>query len=349
MRPEYNKLSLSNLVNKQIIIYGYNNIRELASYISVATPPDEEDVKKMNKNKHLNKAKNLKNDEFYTRIQTIERELTHYSKHFKGKIVYCNCDDYKDSNFFAYFKNNFDHLNLKKLIATNYSQQGGEKATYDGQQLFVEALNGNGDFRNEENIKILKEVDIIVTNPPFSLFREYIAQLIEYNKDFITLGNINAVTYVDIFPHIRDGKILTGVNFDVSEEFTVPDSYKGIVKTTINDEGLLVSKIQNIAWYTSLKHNIEKRMELTKNFNKNTYEEYDNYDAIEVSKIGNIPKNYDGVMGVPVNFLKDYCPSQFKIVGSNRGRKQDSEGYYGRSTYIDGKETYKRIFIKHKD
>lgn len=300
----------------------------------------------MSKNKHLNKAKNLKNDEFYTQLHTIERELSHYNEHFEDKIVYCNCDNYETSNFFTYFKNNFNKLKLKELITTNYSETGGLKTTYDGSQLIVESLDGKGDFRNDENIAILKKVDIVVTNPPFSLFKEYIAHLIKHDKNFITLGNINAVTYADIFPHIRDGKILPGANFNVSEEFVVPDSYKDIVKTTTNKKGELISKISNIAWYTSLKHNVEKHMSLTKVFNEVDYRKYDNYDAIEVSKVGNIPKDYNGVMGVPVNFLKDYSPNQFKIIGSNRGRKQDDTGYYGRSTYIDGKETYKRVFIK---
>lgn len=281
-------------------------------------------------------------------MNTVERELKHYSKHFKNKIVYCNCDDYRYSSFFKYFMKNFDELGLKGLIATNYSNKKGTMAIYDGKCLVVRELIGNGDFRSGECVDVLKKSDIVITNPPFSLFREYIAQLIEHNRDFITLGNINAVTYVDIFPHIRDGRILTGVNFNVSEEFGVPSSYKDRVRTTIDNNGKLVSRISNIAWYTSLEHEVEKYMELTKSFNENDYKKYDNYDAIEVSRVGDIPKDYGGVMGVPVNFLKDYNPKQFQIVGSNRGRKQDSEGYYGRSTYIDGKETYKRIFIKHK-
>lgn len=319
----------------------------MINYISVATPPDEEEIRELSKNKHLNKAKNLKNDEFYTQLETIERELKHYKKHFKDKIIYCNCDDYRFSNFFSYFKDNFNELGLKKLIATNYTETGESyKATYTNNNLQVEELNGDGDFRSSEVAKLLKVSDIVVTNPPFSLFKEYISHLVNHNKDFIILGSINAVTYIDIFPYIRDEKIFTGVNFNVSESFIVPDSYKDIVKTSINDNGELTSKISNIAWYTTLVHDVEKYMSLNKIFKDGEYRKYDNYDAIEVSKVGDIPKDYNGIMGVPVNFLKDYSPKQFKIVGSNRGRKQDPTGYYGRSTYIDKKETYKRIFIK---
>lgn len=289
----------------------------------------------------------MNNDEFYTQMETIERELSYYKKNFKDKVVYCNSDHYKYSSFFKYFKDNFKSFGLKKLIATNYSKNNnGYKAVYDGISLHIERLKEDGDFRSQESIELLKEADLVITNPPFSLFREYIAQLINYKKDFIVLGNINAVTYIDIFPYIRDQKILAGVNFNVSESFLVPMEYSKIIKTKLNSKGQLVSTIPNIAWYTTLNHNVEKYIKLTKSFNEEDYKKYDNYDAIEVSKVGDIPKNYEGVMGVPVNFLKDYNPKQFKILGSNRGIKQDNTGYFGRSTYIDGKETYKRIFIK---
>lgn len=303
----------------------------------------------MSKNKHLAKAKKLKNDEFYTQLQTVERELEHYKKHFKDKAIYCNCDNYKTSNFFTYFKDRFKDLGIKRLIATNYSDKGESyEVVYNGEDILVDLLEGNGDFRSEECVKLLKEVDIVVTNPPFSLFREYIAQLIEYDKDFIILGSLSAVTYIDIFPYIRDGKILAGVNFNVSEDFIVPIEYKEIVKTKLDSEDKLVSTISNVAWYTTLDHGVENKINLTEKYSENKYKKYDNYDAIEVSKVGQIPKDYKGVMGVPVNFLSNYNPKQFEILGSNRGRKQDPENYYGRSTYINGKETYKRIFIKRR-
>lgn len=303
----------------------------------------------MSKNKHLNKAKKLGNDEFYTQYTTIEKELDHYDQHFKGKVVYCNCDEYTASNFFKYFKNNYKRLGLKKLIATHLAEYGSaEKAVFDGSKIITETIEGDGDFRSEESVSILSEADIVVTNPPFSLFRDFVKLLTERGKDFIVLGTINAVTYIDIFPHIKSGTILPGVNFNVSEEFKVPSEYENIVKTKVNGKGELVSTIPNISWYTTLSHGKFKGLAPTKTFEKDSYYKYDNYDAIDVPKVGLIPKNYEDVMGVPVNFLSNYDPKQYEILGSNRGVNQDETKYFGRSSFVDGKETYKRIFIKQK-
>lgn len=303
----------------------------------------------MSKNKHLNKAKRLNNDEFYTQYATIEKELDHYDHHFKGKVIYCNCDDYTSSNFFKYFKNNYKRFGLKRLIATHLTEGGSaEKAVYDGSKITVENIEGNGDFRSEEAVNIMAEAGIVVTNPPFSLFRDFVKLLIEKDKDFIILGNINAVTYVDIFPHIKSGKILPGVNFNVSEDFKVPAEYEKLVKTKRNSKGVLVSTIPNISWYTTLPHGKFKGIKPTAIFEKDRYCKYDNYNAIDVPKVGLIPKNYEGVMGVPVNFLSRYDPKQYEILGSNRGVNQDETGYFGRSSFINGKETYKRLFIKQK-
>ena len=303
----------------------------------------------MSKNKHLNKAKRLNNDEFYTQYVTVERELDHYDLHFKGKVIYCNCDDYTSSNFFKYFKTHYKRFGLKRLIATHLTDEGrAEKAVYDGNKITTENIGGNGDFRSEEAVSIMLEADIVVTNPPFSLFRDFVKLLIEKDKDFIILGNLNAVTYVDIFPHIKSGKILPGVNFNVSEDFKVPTEYEKIVKTKRNGKGELVSTIPNISWYTTISHGKFKRLKPTAIFEKERYYKYDNYDAIDIPKVGLIPKNYAGVMGVPVNFLSRYDPEQYEILGSNRGVNQDEVGYFGRSSFVGGKETYKRLFIKQK-
>jgi hypothetical protein len=297
----------------------------------------------------LNKAKKLNNDEFYTQYTTIEKELYHYDQHFKGKVIYCNCDEYTSSNFFKYFKNNYKRFELKKLIATHFTEDGGaEKAVFDGNKITIENIEGNGDFRSEEAVSILSEADVVVTNPPFSLFRDFVKLLIERDKDFIILGNINAVTYVDIFPHIKSGKILPGVNFNVSEDFKVPAEYEKLVKTKRNGEGELISTISNISWYTTLTHGKFKGLTPTMTFEKDSYCKYDNYDAVDVPKVESVPKNYEGVMGVPVNFLSNYDPKQYEILGSNRGVNQDETKYFGRSSFVEGKETYKRLFIKQK-
>ena len=263
------------------------------------------------KNENLHKAKVAKNDEFYTRLQDIENELRHYRNHFKGKVVYCNCDDARESNFFKYFSLNFEFLGLKKLIATGYKENGkGVALVYEGdkngnrnvddEEINVTELNGNGDFRSEECIEFLKEADIVVTNPPFSLFREYVAQLMQYGKKFLIIGNMNAITYKEIFPYIKNNELWLGITS---------------VKDFIQPNGEM-KKFGNICWLTNLEHS--KRNEeliLYKHYNPTEYPKYENYDAIEVSKVAEIPMNYEGAMAVPISFLDKYCPNQFKIVG----------------------------------
>lgn len=302
------------------------------------------------KNSNLHNAKREKNDEFYTQLTDIEKELKHYKKHFKNKVVFCNCDDPKESNFWKYFANNFDHLGLKKLVATHFDPTG---PTYklelvkdlDGDGRINEKdtiktpLKQNGDFRSPECIEILKEADIVVTNPPFSLFREYLAQLVEYKKKFLIIGNSNAVTYKDVFKLIKDNKVWLGMNRP--KEFLQP-----------NGE---IKKFGNITWFTNLKH--KKRQEkliLYKEYNEQDYPKYDNYDAIEVSKVKDIPKDYDGVMGVPISFLDKYNPDQFEIIWtSDRGGdgmleniKLEHERFD--APVVNGRGLYKRILIKHK-
>lgn len=294
------------------------------------------------KNENLHKAKAAKNDEFYTRLQDIENELRHYRNHFKGKVVYCNCDDARESNFFKYFSLNFEFLGLKKLITTGYKENGkGVALVYEGdkngnrnvddEEINVTELNGNGDFRSEECIEFLKEADIVVTNPPFSLFREYVAQLMQYGKKFLIIGNNNAITYKEIFPYIKDNELWLGITS---------------VKDFIQPNGE-IKKFGNICWYTNLEHSKRnKELILYKHYNPTEYPKYDNADAIEVSKVAEIPMDYENICGVPISFLDKYCPNQFEIIGI-----ANSERYIGDFpclTIIDGKRIYNRILIRKR-
>ena len=274
----------------------------------------------MAKNSNLHAAKAAKNDEFYTQITDIEKELSNYKDFFKGKVVYCNCDDARESNFFKYFSKNFEFLGLKKLITTGYKAEGkGVVLVYEGDknsnhkvednEIVVRELEGSGDFRSEECVEFLKEADVVVTNPPFSLFREYIKQLMDYGKKFLVIGSMNAITYKEIFPYIKDNELWLG-NQNV-KEFRSP-----------NGE---IKKFGNILWYTNIQH--KKRntpLDLYKRYS-NEYPKYDNYDAIEVSKVSDIPMDYNGVMGVPITFLDKYCPEQFEIIGGFNGYKESDE------------------------
>ena len=288
----------------------------------------------MAKNENLHKAKTAKNDEFYTQLSDIEKEMVHYKDHFKDKTIYCNCDDARESNFFKFFSLNFEKLGLKKLITTGYKADGqGVALIYEGdkngnrlpdtEEITIRPLQGNGDFRSEECIEFLKEADIVVTNPPFSLFREYIAQLMEYGKKFIIIGSQNAITYKEVFPFIKEDKLWLGVS-PRSMEFILPNGEKGVV---------------NACWFTNLEHNKRHRpLDLYKHYS-NEYKHYDNYDAIEVSKVCDIPMDYDGVMGVPITFLDKYCPDQFEIVKFRKGND-------GKDLSINGIAPYFRILIK---
>ena len=329
------------------------------------------------KNRNLYQARNLKQDEFYTQLSDIEKELKHYKKYFKGKVVYCNCDDPRISNFFHYFSYNFERLGLKKLITTCYknremdlfSRNDSEHAIYleyngdkngnnvpDVEEIGVKQLKGDGDFQSEESIELLKQADIVVTNPPFSLFRQYVAQLVEYGKKFLIIGNKNAITYKEIFPLIKSNKMWVGdTSMSVDMLFDVPkESAEQLVATKKEGSGY---KVINAAvkarasaiWFTNLDH--VKRHEdlvLYKTYNPDEYPKYDNYDAINVDKTKDIPVDYAGVMGVPISFLDKYNPDQFEILGSNRGVGQDPNGVYGRGSLLNGNEVFKRLFIKRK-
>ena len=294
------------------------------------------------KNANLHSAKKAKNDEFYTQLTDIEKEMKHYKDFFKGKVVYCNCDDARESNFFKYFSMNFEFLGLKKLITTGYKENGkGVVLIYEGDkngnrivedsEIIVRELEGNGDFRSEECIEFLKESDVVVTNPPFSLFREYVAQLMEYGKKFLIIGNKNAITYKEIFPYIKNNELWLGI--------TNPDEYR-------LPNGEITQSVKGLCrWYTNLEHNRRNaELDLFKKYNETDYPKYDNYDAIEVSRVENIPMDYNGVMGVPITFLDKYCPTQFEIVGLDRYVEDNPR--YGHRFHINGKETYARILIK---
>lgn len=291
----------------------------------------------MSTNANLNKAKAAKNDEFYTQLTDVSKELMHYKQHFKDKTVLCNCDDPTLSAFWKYFHLNFSALGLKKLISTHYDKtQPTYKMEYTGGndndiEVGVKtSLDGNGDFRNQECLDILDEADIVVTNPPFSLFREYVAILMEHEKKFLIIGNLNAVKYSKCFPFIMNNQMWLGNNN--VHNFMQPD---GTVK-----------KFGNINWYTNLDST--KRHEkiiLRKEYNDKEYPKYETYDAIEVSKVTNIPFNYNGIMGVPISFMSKYNPEQFEIVGEfNNG---SNNIFDLAKPIINGKKLYPRIAIRH--
>lgn len=303
----------------------------------------------MASNDSLHKAKEKKDDEFYTQITDIEKELKHYKKHFKNAVVFCNCDDPDWSNFWKYFHLNFEHLGLKKLITTHYDAneptykmeyKGGNDA--DTSVGKITPLKQNGDFRSPECIKLLQEADIVVTNPPFSLFREYIGQLMEYEKKFIVIGNLNAITYKEIFPLLKDNLVWLGVHSgDMS--FTVPaDSAPRKTRFWIDETGQKWRSMGNACWFTNM--DFAKRHEpidLVEKYSADKYPKYDNYDAINVDKTLNIPCDYDGVMGVPITMLQYYCPEQFEII---KFRKGDDD----KDLSVNGKCPYFRILIRRR-
>ena len=333
-------------------------------------------------NKNLNAAKQAKKDEFYTQMSDIERELRHYHDHFRGKTVLCNCDDPYESNFFKYFALSFNRLGLKKLICTCYNGspvRGNElllhfdypddepsRVAYKVEITEVRDLNGDGavdlsdvryllmndrnvlttlqsgDFRSAECIELLNEADIVVTNPPFSLFREYVAQLMEHGKKFLIIGPQNAITYKEIFPLIKDNKIWLGYGFNAGNAyFKIPALGKDYASGVYDDETHLV-KFRNCHWFTNLE--IAKRhetLDLVCRYSSYAYPRYDNYDAIEVSRVADIPCDYGGAMGVPITFLDKYNPEQFEIVKFRKGDDDKDLSY-------NGKYPYFRILVRNK-
>ncbi len=337
-------------------------------------------------NADLNKAAIAKKDEFYTQLTDIEKEMKYYTNHFKDQVIFCNCDDPETSNFWKYFELNFDRFGLKELIATHYET---DKPSYkielirdinndgviDKKDIIKTQLRQNGDFRSPECIEILKKADIVITNPPFSLFREYIAQLIEYNKKFIIIGNLNALHYKEIFPLIKDNKVWLGKSITNGDrEFRVPDNYPlNASGWRIDKEGIKYIRVKGVRWFTNLEYDTRfEDLILYKHYTPKDYPKYVNYDAIEVSKVTDIPVDYYGKMGVPDTFLQKYNPSQFEIIGYGRGdflpeiecvpqrfieeyRAIGGKGHItsGMKTlcfYKDGKPTFpfSRIIIKRK-
>ena len=303
-------------------------------------------------NKDLNKANKNKKDEFYTQFSDIEKELGHYKEHFKDKVIFLNCDDPEESNFWKYFYLNFKFLGLKKLIATHF---GNGKLSYK-----LEKINGttkktplkqNGDFRSPECIEILKEADIVVTNPPFSLLREYVAQLIEHNKKFVIIGNINALSYKEIFKLIKENKIWLGYSIHSGDrEFKVPDDYPlNASGYRVDENGVKYIRVKGVRWFTNLDYK-ERHQDFllykTYKGNEEEYPKYDNYDAINMDITKEIPMDYKGEMGVPITFIDKYNPDQFKIMGQMATTKIDefNFGY----PYVKGKKKYARIIIKNK-
>ncbi len=327
-------------------------------------------------NTNLHKAALAKNDEYYTQLPDIENELKHYKAYFKDKIVYCNCDDPTISNFFNYFSYSFELLGLKKLITTCFKNQQRDLFTkhdsdqaimleYNGFQegdripkiedIGVTYLKGNGDFRSVECVEILKQADIVVTNPPFSLFRDYVAQLIKYNKKFVIIGNKNAITYKEIFPLVKENRIWVG-NTPMGKDllFDLPEDYANELLVTKKEgssykivDGVVKGRSQSI-WLTNLDH--KKRHEeliLYRKYRSQDYPHYDNFDAIEVSKTKDIPMDWEGVMGVPITFLDKYNPDQFEIIGMDRPLMTELTGKQSRFK-INNKEMYARILIRNK-
>lgn len=322
-------------------------------------------------NTSLHAAKDAKNDEFYTRLEDINEEMNHYEDKFRGKVIFCNCDDPKWSNFWKYFHLNFEYLGLKKLITTHYEPDDVQsyKIEYTGgndedfEDGVITPLTQNGDFRSPECLALLDEADIVVTNPPFSLFREYVQILVEYNKEFIVIGPKNAVTYKEIFPLIRDTKLWLGFGFKAGNAyFIVPDGAdvsqyaKGVYDAETN-----TVKFRNCTWFTNIDHaKRHETIDTTYSYAKkdklypDLYPKYTSYDVIEVSKLAEIPMDYDGVMGVPITFMDKFNPDQFEIIGmaedNGKGLSGKDAKWDGTTPHciVNGKAQYKRIFIRRK-
>ena len=327
-------------------------------------------------NETLKSAKKNKNDEFYTQLCDIEKELSHYKEHFKGKTVLCNCDDPRVSNFFRFFALKFNEWGLKRLITTCYknqdvdlfSQNTSEKAVWldyygnpndntstDFSTVEVKHLKGDGDFRSKECIELLKQSDIVVTNPPFSLFREYVELLLSYDKKILIIGNVNALSYKEIFPYIKNNQLWLGASIHSGDrEFGVPDSYPlTAASSRVDAEGNKYIRVKGVRWFTNL--DFKERHEdliLYKNYTPEEYPKYDNYDAINVDKTSDIPLDYEDKMGVPITFLDKYNPEQFEIIdGIGRYSILNNEETKKAGKYlsmINGKALYFRIIIKKK-
>lgn len=316
-------------------------------------------------NANLHKAKDAKNDEFYTQLTDVSKEMMYYKEHFKDKIVFCNCDDPTWSAFWRYFHLNFTELGLKKLISTHYvKEETTYKMEYTGGddndiEIGVKTpLEGNGDFRNRECLDLLDECDIVVTNPPFSLFREYVAVLMEHKKKFIILGNMNALTYKEIFPLIRDNQLWYGASIHSGDrKFYVPDNYPlEAAGCGVDEDGKRYIRVKGVRWYTNMDYSARhEELKLWKTYNESEFPKYENYDAININKYSEIPVDYNGVMGVPITILDFYCPEQFDILGISASWDETDimkclklSETHRHVPIMNGKEMYRRIFIRKK-
>ena len=310
----------------------------------------------MTSNQGMNKAKSTANDEFYTQLSDIEQELIHYHKYFRNKVIYCNCDDYQTSNFVKYFKSNFDSLGLKRLVSTNYVDQQLDlfnghtpvrpvRYQYDGLKTCVEPLTGDGDFRDSESIELLRRSDIIVTNPPFSLFRRYLDQLIKHQKQFLIIGHTNALKYKKIFPYVMRGDIWLGHRsimgdtlFDIPPEYSkecVLNRKEGSTYKIVN--GVVKGRVGGIGWFTNIgRYHNKSEIVLTKRYTPGNYPYYDNYNAINVDKVSDIPLDHTGLIGVPISFFDKYNQNQFEIIDLKS------------SPLIDKRKVFARIIIRNK-
>ena len=311
----------------------------------------------MTRTEQLNMAQANKRDEFYTQLCDIEAELMHYKHHFAGKTVYCNCDDPVKSNFSLYFKQHFHSLKLRKLICSCYKKHCNEifndnnyepalYLEYDGteESNTLKALQGNGDFRSNECLNLLKRADIVVTNPPFSMFRDFLKKLISYNKKFIIIGNVNAISYKECFSLIQKGKMWLGCSIHSGDrEFRVPDNYPlDAAKIRIDENGNKYINVKGVRWFTNLQYaGIKNSLKLKERYTPDKYPKFDNIDAINISKTKDIPYDYNGLMGVPITFIDKYDPQQFTIVGN-----EYMLNIPGGRCYLKGKRMYSRIFIK---
>lgn len=337
-------------------------------------------------NTSLHAAKDAKNDEFYTRLEDINEEMNHYEDKFHGKVIFCNCDDPKWSNFWKYFHLNFEYLGLKKLITTHYEPDNVQsyKIEYTGgndedfEDGVITPLTQNGDFRSPECLALLDEADIVVTNPPFSLFKEYVSILMDYKKKFLIIGNINAITYKEFFPLLRDNKVWLGCrNLNRDMYFGVPDARKKWLVENKKEgsaykiiDGEVMGRLASACWFTNLDHKKRhERIDTVYEYAKKDalypelYPSYDNFDAIEVSKVSEIPMDYEGMMGVPVTFMDKYNPDQFEIIDTTERWSSARTKKYLQSDYKEAndmnatwivmdesgyKKGFKRILIRKK-
>ena len=337
------------------------------------------------RNRDFQESRRAKADEFYTSLSDIGLELGNYTRHFEDKVVYCNCDDPRASNFYRYFATNFEKLGLKKLITTCYrsrdaSQFGrddSDQAVYleytgdkngnsvpDAEEIGIKPLAGDGDFRSAESVELLRQADIVVTNPPFSLFREYVAQLVEHQKQFLIIGNMNALTYKEIFPLVQNDQMWYGPSIRSGDrEFRVPDDYPlTAASSRVDAEGNKYIRVKGVRWFTNLdfpgRHD---DLALPMTYSADAYPKYANFDAIDVSKTMHIPADYDGPMGVPITFLDKYNPGQFDILGSSKTLGGPMSEIAKKGTYQQGgprfylpngdgtyRRMYDRIVIRNK-